>query len=185
MPLQVKKRSSITPANQGAARVVAIAVRNSGKESSGPHYRIFPSWALCSRCRMSSGRSFRLIVICSTTCPLLARPYSSELRHFTFQRKHVPHLAVVILRPEMPVRGTADQLGDHPNPAAFPDDRSFQHDIHAQSSGDFRHRFLRIFEAHYRGVRDHAEFVDTRKASDKGVGDSYPEDYAYPGYTPP
>src|SRR5215468_3392073 len=59
------------------------------------------------------------------------------LRDFVLYRKHIDHLPVVTLRPEViPIRGV-DQLRGYPDPVSRAPNAAFQNRSHVQDLSDF------------------------------------------------
>jgi len=92
-------------------------------------------------------------------------PARNGLRHFALESKHVPQLAVVLLRPKVLVGRGTNQLGMHTNPVALPYHRTFDEGVHPKRLGNLWHRELRAFEAHDRGAGNDAQIMDSSQAS--------------------
>ena len=88
--------------------------------------------------------------------------FSDRSRHVTLQSKHVPHLAVVGLRPEVLISGSPNQLCVNAHATAFAQDRAFDNGIDTQRFSNLWQRNARIFETHYRGARDDTKPADHR-----------------------
>ena len=78
-----------------------------------------------------------------------------RLCHVAFERQNVAQVALVALRPQVPVARRMDQLRGDPHPVSHPLHGAFDDPIHTQLPRDLRQRLVRLLVVHHGCSRDH------------------------------
>src|SRR5688572_8539733 len=96
-------------------------------------------------------------------------------RDLLLHAKHVRHVAVVVLRPEVLVGPRIDELrGDPHAPAALPN-AALENVTDVELLRDLPDRLIRSFIVHRRSPRDHSELGYTRQAREDLLGEAVAE----------
>ena len=91
-------------------------------------------------------------------------------RHVALERQGVPQFTLIALGPQVPVRGTLDQLRGDADLVAGTQDGAFHDGVHVQLTSDLRQRLPRVFVRHHRRARDHAQRADLAEVRNQLVG---------------
>ena len=97
-------------------------------------------------------------------------------RHVTLDREDVGQLAVVRVRPEMPVRLGVDELRHDPDSAPRAPHASLEQRRRVQDRADLAQALLAPLEPHHRAARDHLERADLGELRDHVLGDPIGEE---------
>ena len=105
--------------------------------------------------------------------PLLTRsklhvdPLGDIATHLTLHGQNVPSIAVVGLRPEVPVLCSIDELNLDPHPVAGSENGALDDPLHAQLSRDFGKGLVGALVTHGGGAGDHLERLDRCEIGDQ------------------
>ena len=99
-----------------------------------------------------------------------------RLRQLALERQDVAHVALVALRPEMPVGGRLDELHGDAHAVAGAEHRPFHDRVHAQLARDLGQGSTHALVLHGGGARGHAQRPDPGEVGDQRLGHAVGEE---------